>query len=61
MKQHWSKKDWNESVPIESHFKTLLADWKRKNQTIGELKAYIDELEFEIKTLNQNAFKIKIS
>lgn len=60
MKQHWTNKDWNEDIPIESRFKTLLADWKRKNQTIGELKAYIDELEFEIKTLNQNAFKIKI-
>lgn len=54
MKQHWTNKDWNEDIPIESRFKTLLADWKRKNQTIGELKAYIDELEFEIKTLNNN-------
>lgn len=54
MKQHWSKKDWNEDIPIESRFKTLLADWKRRNQKIGELKAYIDELEFKIKTLKNN-------
>lgn len=38
-------------IPIESRFKTLLADWKRKNQKIGELKAYIDELEYKLKNV----------
>ena len=36
MKQHWSNKDWNPEVPIETRFKTLLADWKRKNSTESE-------------------------
>ena len=54
MKQHWSNKDWNPEVPIETRFKTLLADWRRKNQTIGELKAYIEELEYELKILKNN-------
>lgn len=49
MKSSWKNKDWNPDIPIETRFRQLLKDWKKQNQIIGELKSYIEELEYKIR------------
>lgn len=49
MKNSWKNKDWNPDIPIETRFKQLLISWKKQNQKIGELKSYIEELEYKIR------------
>ena len=49
-----------EDIPIETLYKYLLKDYKRQNIEIGQLKAYIEELEYKLSNQNLKQLEEKL-